>query len=316
MKRILIQLCLLLAAATGLPAAPQGVSFIIRYYEKRIYYLNDSEHPIRLEAIVENNSADVYRFQMADNDFYNVDFEVSTPTNILLDHSEAFKRSRLANQPVLYRDVSLQPGQQLGFVVNLSDFVAFEKAGFYTVVGLFYPDLNVDGPGEPLRSAGLPLNVRPAVVFPEEKAMIEAETGKLLARESLPPDQVVAYTLTARQKSQWEKFFLYLDLESLYLRNPARAARYRRMSEEDRRAALAQYREQLKNELVDTDILLIPSSFEILRTEYTQQEGQVEVVERFRYRDYTEIRRYTYYLQRQEGIWLITGYDVVNLGTE
>jgi hypothetical protein len=42
----------------------------------------------------------------------------------------------------------------------------------------------------------------------------------------------------------------------------------------------------------------------------------VQVLEKFRQRDFTELKRYTYYLTRRDRIWLITGYETVNLGTE
>jgi len=209
-------------------------------------------------------------------------------------------------------------------VVSLDDFIEIPKAGLYAVQALFYPELYMRGPlaegsagsAAALHSNALTLNIRPEIIFEEERAMIEAETGKLIQREPLPPDDVVDYTLSARQKSQWEKFFLYLDLESLYVKNPGRSEAYRRMSEENRRAALARYKEQLRSVTVDVDILLIPAEYEIIRTSYTPLEAQVTVIERFQYRDYVEIKRYTYYLERRDSIWVITDYDIVNLGTE
>jgi hypothetical protein len=122
--------------------------------------------------------------------------------------------------------------------------------------------------------------------------------------------------LNARHRSQWEKFFLYLDLESLYRSVPSRDERFRRMTEEQQRATLGQFRKNLAAETVDEDILVIPASFEILQTAYTPSEGTVTVLERFRYPDYTELKRYTYYLERRDTVWLVTDYEVVNLGTE
>ena len=160
------------------------------------------------------------------------------------------------------------------------------------------------------------INIEPALVFPEEKAMIEAETGKLLKREILPPDEVVDYTLKARQKSQWEKFLLYLDLDSLFIKKPDRARSYKRMSEENRKAALKDFKNQLKQERVDRDILVVPTSYEIIHTSYTPFEATVIVTEKFQYRDYTEVKRYTYTLQRKDKIWIISDYEIQNLGTE
>jgi hypothetical protein len=304
-------------AGSGFAAGEGSVSLAINYSEKRIYYLGDSQHPVLLDVVLTNNSDSTFRFKSAENRFYNLDFEVSTPSNLLLEHSRKFIKSKYANQPVFFRDVSLDPGERFGIALSLNDFVEFTQPGLYTIQALFYPELSATpGAAAPLRSNPLSLSLRPAVVFPEEKARIEAETGALLAREPLPPDEVVSYTLKARQKSQWEKFFLYLDLESLYTQSPGRAESYRRMSEENRRSALAAFRRQLTSQVVDTDIVLIPSDFEILETHYTPFEATVLVTEKFKQRDFTEVKRYTYSLTRKDRIWLISRYETVNLGTE
>jgi hypothetical protein len=322
-KRFVFVLLLVFIAQICLAEA-EGVVFQIRFYEKRIYYLNDREHPVSLETTLTNNSSRTFRFKMAENRMFNFDFQVTTPTNILLDHAQSFSRARTSNQPVLYREISLEPGDTFGVVVSLNDFVQIPKAGLYSVQGLFYPELYLHGPvagepvgtAEPLRSNMLTLSVRPEVLFEEERAMIEAETGERIQRQPLPPDEVVDYMLNARQRSQWEKFFLYLDLESLYVKNPGRAEAFRRMSEENRRAAIARYKEQLRSETVDVDILVIPAEYDIIQTRYTPLEAEVTVIERFRYRDYVEIKRYTYYLERRDNIWVVTDYEIVNLGTE
>jgi hypothetical protein len=312
-------ICLFFAAQlAGLAlshAEAQGVSFSIRFHEKRIYYLNDTQHPVLLDVAVANDSPDTFRFRVAENRYFNLDFEVSTPSSQLLDHAQEFIKSKNSNQPVIVREMSLEPGERYSITVSLNEYVAFRSAGLYAVQGLFYPELSTSS-ASPLRSNPLSLSLRPAVVFPEEKARIEAETGALLAREPLPPDEVVAYTLRARQKSQWEKFFLYLDLESLYQANPARRESYRRLSDENRRAALEGFRRQLMEKVVDNDIALIPDNFEVQRTSYTPFEATVQVLEKFKERDFTELKRFTYSLTRRDRIWLITGFEVVNLGTE
>jgi hypothetical protein len=309
-------LALLFLALPAFGLETRGIDFTIRYYEKRIYYVGDSEHPVRLEAVITNNSGDTYRFKMSDSRVFSLDFEVTTPTNLRLQSASEFIKTRNSNQPQFWRDVTLEPGEKYGIVISLQAYVRVDEPGLYTVQGLFYPDLNIQGAGQALRSNSLALNMRPEIVFPQERAMIEAETGMLLERQPLAPDKVVEYTLQARQRSQWEKFFLYIDLESLYRSQPGRDESFRRLSEERQQAALAQYKKQLMEKTVDQDIAVIPSSFDILETTYTPFQGTVSVLERFRYSDYTEIKKYTWYLERRDTIWLITDYEVQNLGTE
>jgi hypothetical protein len=315
LKRLLLILSLVSIAST-LPAAEVGVRLTIRLYDARIYYLGDAEHPVQIEAVVSNDSPSTFRFKMADNRVFNFDFQVTTAKNLFLDHSQEFTTAKLLNQPLRYREVSLEPGEKFGLVIDLPDYIDIREPGLYDVRALFYPELTLDPGAVSVRSNSLALNIRPALDSPEAKAGLEEETGRPLKREVIPPDEVVAYTLHARQKSQWEKFFLYLDLESLYLKKPERARSFTRMSEEERKAALNAFRSELRQEKVDQDILVIPSSFEIVQTRYTPFEAEVLVIEKFQYRDYTEVKRYTYTLLRSDSIWMITDYDIQNLGTE
>ena len=68
-KRFVFILILVFAAQICLQA--DEVAFQIRFYEKRIYYLNDREHPVSLEATLTNNSSRTFRFKMAENRMYN-----------------------------------------------------------------------------------------------------------------------------------------------------------------------------------------------------------------------------------------------------
>ena len=314
MKRITIFILFFSLWSTFTISAANSVNFSIRFHEKRIYYVGGA--PVRFEAVITNNSSRTFRFKMANNWIFNFDFEVSTPGNLILNHAKEFTIVKHANQPILFREISLEPGETFGIVVSLSDFVDLDKAGLYTVRSQFFPEMNLNSVMESIYSNAVTLSVRPEVLFPEEKALIEAETGKILLREFMPPDEVIEYMLKARQKSQWEKFLLYLDLESLYTRYPERARSFQRMSEEDRKRTLIRFEEELKASAVDQDILLIPLSFDILHTSYTADEASVLVTEKFQYRDYVEVKRYTYTLQRRDKIWNITDYGVQNLGTE
>jgi hypothetical protein len=79
---------------------------------------------------------------------------------------------------------------------------------------------------------------------------------------------------------------------------------------------LARYRQELQGAKIDGDISAIPYEFTIERTTYNADEGTVTVLEKFKTGDYTERKRYTYYLSRVDDIWTIVDYVVINLGTE
>ena len=314
MRTYLILLCLITISVMCFGMENADITFTIRFYQKRIYYLNHSDIFIKIELT--NNSAQTIRFKGATNKFFNLDFEVKTLSNLILDHSEKFIIERNSLQHVFFREISLEPGEEYGFVVELRDFVAFENTGIYSVQALFYPDLLTVPVSPHIRSNKLTLSVRPPVILKEMQAVIEAETGETLQPQALPPDEVVSYMLHARQRSQWEKFFLYIELESLFLRNPQRAARYKKLPQQEREEMLKDFKTELMQEKVEQEILLIPRHFEILETTYTPERGTVIVLEYFDYRDYTEKKRYTYYVKKKDRYWLIVDYTLVSIGTE
>jgi hypothetical protein len=300
------------AAAAPVAAAPQG-TFSVRFYEKKVYFLGDQ---IQVQAVIANDTPDTLRYRVADNRYYNLDFDVRTTTNLAVAHAKEFTMGRNSDQPVFFRDVSLEPGENYSFVVDLTKYAAFTDAGLYVVQAMFYPDL-FRGPDSPvMQSNRMTLNIKPPVMGAEERARVEAETGALIARAPLPPDEVVAYTISARQKSQWEKFFLYLDLASLLRRNPERDRAFRRATETAQRQMIEQFRQELMQSRIDQEIGIIPTSYEIQKTSYDSSEATVQVLEKFKYPDYTELKRYTYLLKKSDRYWIIYDYEIKNLGTQ
>jgi len=291
----------------------QNIDVSARFYDKELYRINGRIY-IKIEII--NNSPAPFRFELSDYRVFNIDFDVRTLDNQKLPHTEKFIIRKNTNQPIFFRQVTLETGERYGFIEDLTDYVQIEEPGAYKVTTLFFPELNAGTEQTVLRSNTLELTVRPPEEKPDLKTIQDYEKMAQLQRRSLSPDEVVSYTIEARQQSEWEKFFLYLDLESLLRRNPAREREYLRLSEEDRRDMLQEYKDQLKNERVDGDIVVIPQDFSIIKTTYTPTEGTVKVRMEFEYPNYTEIKEYTYYVRRRDDVWFIYDYEVRNLGTE
>ncbi len=311
-KRVL--LCAVVAFAfIGPFANAQGVDLSIRFFDAEVYF-PDSE--IRVKLTLRNDSAEPYRFRLAEDRVFNVEFDVRTLSNRELDASQEFINARTSNQRLFYRELSLQPGEEYGFVESLDDYIAVTEPGVYVVTATFYPEL-IDGNGEAIASERLMLSVRPRAETAEQtmQERIDAETAEILEREGIPPDEVVRRTIRARQRSQWNRFFLYLDVESLLRSNPAREREYLRLSEEERQEELDDFRAQLRSDTIDEEISAIPSTFEIQQTTYTSTEGEVIADLRFREEGFTAIRRYTYFLRRDDQAWEIYDYTVTNVGT-
>ncbi len=314
MRKTITAVLVLFAVSSPFWAASQdNQQFSIRFFDQRVYFLGDE---IQVEAVITNTGTDTLRFKMADNRFFNMDFDVRTTRNVGLDHAREFTIERNSDQPVFFREVSLEPGEKYGIVVDLTQFAAFTSPGQYVLQAAFFPELFRGPDSSSMKSNRLSLNVKPAAASAEEKAAMQAESGALLARQPLPPDEVVSGTVSARQKSLWERFFLYLDLESLMRKNPEKDRIFRNSTEAQQRQMVDQFRQQLRQTTIRQDISVIPTSFEIRKTTYDSSEGTVEVLEKFKYPDYTELKAYTYHLKKRDRFWIIYDYEIKNLGTE
>ena len=312
-KTTTLVLALLAVSCLAWAASQDTQVFSIRFFDQKVYFLGDA---VQVEAIIANTGTDTLRFKVSDNRFFNLDFDVRTTTNVGLEHAREFTIERNSDQPVFFREVSLEPGEKYGIVVDLTKFAAILSPGQYVLQASFYAELFRGPDSSATKSNRLSLNVKPPLLTAEERAMVEAETGALLARAPLPPDEVVSWTITARQKSQWERFWLYLDLESLMRKNPEKDRAFRNATEAGRRQMIDQFRLQLQQTTIAQEISVIPTSFTIQKTTYNAAEGTVQALERFKYPDYTELKAYTYHLKKSDRYWIIYDYEIRNQGTE
>lgn len=296
----------------------QDIELSIRHTDKRIYYAGQG--PILVQLNISNRSASTYRFYLADERVFSMDFDVRTMTNRSLEPSEILIRKRTQNQQVFFREVLIQSGESFSFTEDVTEYVRLDQSGSFVIQARLYPDLYQTSGKQSsvIESNRLALTLRPAPIADLENPApaIDVDTNAILVRQNLPPDQVINYILTARQKGQWEKFFLYLDLEAMLTRDSARKRQWQAESEEGRQKMLERYRVDLKSAVVDGDIATVPIEFTVERTNYGAEDGTVTVLEKFRYGTYVERKRYTYYVRRKDGIWVVIDYNVINLGTE
>ena len=296
--------------------SPGQVEFNIRFFDRRIYYVETD--PILVQITITNNSPAPYRFKLADDRAFSVDFDIRTMSNRQLQFSDSLIRKRTQNVQVFFREISIESGESFSFVEDLRDFISFQQPGSFRVRAKIYPELFRSASVAAIESNFLNLNLRPALIQGPDGIPLEMDvaTGAVLVRQRIPPDEVVTYMLTARQESQWERFFLYLDLEAMLSRDPVQRRIYNAENEAGRRRMVTEYRLDLQNSMIDGDIAVIPTTFEIQNTVYNNDTGTVVVLQRFRMPAYTELRQYTYQLERRDNIWTIVNYSVNSMGTE
>ena len=229
-------------------------------------------------------------------------------------------RNTSAVQTVFYRNMIIQPGEIFAFNIQLNDLLDISESGTYFIQLEFFPDLYDN---RSIRSNVLDLSIRPNMGINEVQRIIDQETGEILKRERKAPDEVVKYTIEALQKTEFDKYFLYIDLESIMLKSQDRLERYNRLSEVDRKKYLEDYKQMLiKNMQVDRgtatpeSIIYRPFTYNIIKTWYTDRNAEVIVMQKFKYEQLIEVKEYTYKLRKIDNIWIIHDYWVMNKGTE
>ena len=207
-------------------------------------------------------------------------------------------------------------GEEYSFTENLKDYIDITDPAVYYAELKFYPEL-YKSKYISLASNRLTLEVRPSPSAAASSILPVADnTAELLNPEDISPDKVVERTIIARQKSLWDQYFLYMDIEAMLQRDAIAKRKYNAVSADERARLLKNYKADLMQSRIDNDIVAIPESFEIEKTLYSRTEGTVTVTEWFKYPNFREKKSYVYKVRQREGIWQIYDYVVTNLGTE
>lgn len=289
----------------------------IKYYNKSIYYPGNSEDfKILVHITIQNNSPQTLRFKLADDRAFSLDFNAYTVKNKLLEQTGNLIEKRTTNQTVYFREIALEQGEEYSFVENVKDYLQIDESSVYYLELVFYPEL-YKSKYISLKSNRLSLEIMPSPSATASNPLpVSQESIEILRPIELSPDKVVEQTIIARQKSLWDQYFLYIDVESMLQRNPSLRKKYISLSADERIRMLESFKADLMQEKIENDIVAIPQSFQIEKTSYTPTEGYVSVIEWFKYPNFSEKKRYTYKVRQREGIWKIYDYNVVNLGTE
>ena len=293
------------------------MSVSIKYYDRTMYYPENADsNPIFVHISIKNNSTQTLRFKLADDRMFSCDFDVYTVKNTKLTQTENIIRKRTTNQTVYFREISLETGEEYSFVENLKDYIEIKDPSVYYVALTFYPEL-YKSKYYSVMSNRLSLEVCPSPSAASSSLLpVKNVTAELLKPEEISPDKVVEQTIIARQKSLWDQYFLYMDVEAMLKRSAAQKRKFSSVSADERARMIKNYKADLMQSRIDNDIVAIPEAFEIEKTTYTKTEGTVTVTEWFRYPNFREKKSYIYKVRQREGIWQIYDYSVTNLGTE
>jgi len=304
-------------SSTPSQATLKDAELSIKFYDRTMYYPGDSdENPVYIHISIANKGSDTLRFKLANDRAFSIDFLAYTVKNNMLAQTNALVKKRTTSNTVYFRDISLEPGEEYSFVENVKDYLTINSPSIYYLELKLYPDL-YQNKSVSLVSNRLSLEIRPSPAAASSNVIpVENKSASQLQPEEISPDRVIEQTIIARQKTLWDQYFLYMDLEEMLKRDKVRLRKYNNMSADERGEMLRTFKSQLMQNRIDNDIVAIPSKFEIETTNYSQTEGTVKVLEWFKNDTYTEKKRYTYYVRQRDGSWLIYDYSVENLENE
>ena len=301
--------------ATSSKYKEKGIEVSIRFYNKTVYYPDGTENnPVKVHITISNNGTEPFRFRLSDDRMFSIDFKAYTASRSNLAFQSALSEKRTTSRTVYFREITLESGEEYSFIENLKDYVFIDKPGVYYFEVYFYPEL-YKSKQEQIVSNSLSLDVRPAPSASSSKLYVASSTAETLKPKEISPDKVVEWTINARQRDSWDEFFLYFDIEQMFKNDDIRKMRYDNASEVARQTMIESYKETLKQDKND-NIVAVPKTYSIEKTEYSKLEGTVTVIEKFEEETFTRKKEYVYKLRQRDGIWQIYDYVVTNLESE
>ncbi|HOV14101.1 MAG TPA: hypothetical protein PK771_07445 [Spirochaetota bacterium] len=291
---------------------PDSLILKIELVNPKIYKQNEE---IYLDVKIINKSDMNISTLITDDKKFSFDFEIYSMQNQMLEHRKEYIVAFHRVQTIFKTKISIDPNEGYTYRVRLNDYYDLDITGQYYIKGFYYPYLKTGSDKSGIIASNqLTINIRPQDIddrYIVEKKFVEEE--KRLNAEKRSPDDVIRYMLEARMKSEWEKYFLYLDLDKLILGNNKFKDSYLKKDIERQKEIIAQYKDYLKKDTIE-DISFLPHSFEIIKTEYSQGKGKVDVIVDFKYIDYIERKYYTFFLNKKGEIWYVYDYEVMNYG--
>ncbi|WP_445436082.1 hypothetical protein [Candidatus Borreliella tachyglossi] len=295
------------------PRDYKGLDFKIKFFNQSIYRVNSN---VSIEVSLSNLSDDLITLEMGDINTFGFDFDVADTTNLRVKRPIEYVKDRSKNVAIPVRTLSLRPNERFSVVMSLNQFVQFNKDGVYFVKGVFFPDIS--DPHKRIESNVITLFLKPKMDDASEKVDFanlasNHEIQDVLKRENLSPDKIVEYLFGALRLGEKEKFFLYIDLESLILNDQNKSYLYKHELKTGSSNMLEEYKEYLWSGS-NSDISKAPNKFSIVETTYTDSTGKVVSDLYFDDGHFYITKRYTFFFKKYDSYWIIYDYTVQNTG--
>lgn len=307
MRRILVLLCVVFPAVllSGQEAAKPVVEL---QFFRQTYRLNE---PIPVQIRVVNQTEAPYRFSVSSLIYETFFFKIRSPKNeeiLLLDPFQVEMRDN-ASSGGDNREVTILPGEAFSRVIDITQWFDIRDAGYYYIQGQFFP--NPDLQGDSIESFYYKILIKPPALVENNLRQEEQTRREMLENvRKLPPYDVIADMIDAKQKKDWERFLSHMDLERLIYSfgeyrdayESARSGRYKiEVLEDFKRYLTVHWQDRIL-------------SFNVVESQIRSDKATVICDVEFKVRLYSYTLRYTFSLYRNhEDVWLVNDYTALKL---
>lgn len=334
LQRKLLLIALVTLVTTALPSlygitAPDGIVLhAMRLYNQKPYFPNSD---IYVQHTVTNLSDAVVTFFVLNESATHIRYELQTADGdripMRMEEQPAISFPLLIDQTVAqsdaeatYRKITLTPNETFSFLVNLRGKFDIQRATQYQLTSYFkiYPETTLDYYRLTAPSIYLSINPAPPSIG-ADSTRIERETDTVLTPvedqtkfpNRIAPDVVVRSLLDALTFSNWDAYFQYLDISSLYRSDPIRNRQFIQSSRSEQQTALQRYRDDLIRLSTTDTLALIPKDYTITRTQYTDSLAIVDANVLVVADSAETVYQYTYRLRPRDNSWIVYDISVV-----
>ncbi len=281
----------------------------------KIYKEGDN---IYLNVVLLNKSGTVQSSYISEDKRHSFDFSIVTTRNQEIEYKKEYITYFYRVQNIYMSKITLMEEEGYLYKILLNDYYDLNMTGQFYITGYYYPNLKTNNDrSNAIKSNQLVINIREKNFddrhFVNTVEIDDTNGTPVETLKKIPPDEVVDYMLSARMKRNWDRYFLYMDMNELIKTNTIFGRDFNKKNLEQQRELIKNYKDYLKKDNIN-DINFLPHKFDIVKTTYSQSEAKVDVIVQFKTLDFIEQRYYTFFLHKNGEYWFVYSYEVMDMG--
>lgn len=314
-KRIISMIVILVITLISISNISSEESYVSFDYENISYTINLEKdvfkvgETININNIIHNKGKEVIGIEVAEYSHLNFDFTLYKLNGRLVEKSMSFyeTKERMIEDIDEPRSETLYPNEQYGMEVNFDYYYENLEPGRYIIEPKFFPLTNIgeyfptiNGKKIQIQIVSIPYNdINDKNNDDNDKTQIEA----------LSPYDTIDRVLASKIKEDWDVFFSYIDLKRIIVLYNDWYERLLKLPKSKQDSLIEEFKSYFKKNFED-DML----DYQIIRS--IRETNTAKVVAEI-YKGEKRIKltsRYVFELEKRNEYWIITSYEIMNLG--